>query len=196
MKRTHLNFIIDIIAFAGFVFLTTTGVLLHYLLPPGSGHFATLWGLDRHQWGTLHFWISVVFFSVLALHLVLHWRWLASLVAGRTPEGSGLRLGLGLVGVLTLIAFSIAPLIAPVEISSTKSDSLIPSSHPFENIEVRGSMTLLELEQTTGVPADYIIEKLNLPPSLSKDQRLGKLRRVYGFELAAVRKIIADYKKR
>ena len=195
MKRIHLNFIIDMIAFAGFVFLTTTGVILHYLLPPGSGHFSTLWGLGRHQWGTLHFWISVVFFSILALHLMLHWRWLVSLVSGRTREGSGLRLGLSLVAVLTLIAFSVAPLLAPVEISSTHSDSLIPSSHPFENIEVRGSMTLLELEQSTGVPADHIIEKLNLPISLSKDKKLGQLRRIYGFELAAVRKIIADYKK-
>lgn len=195
MKRTHLNFVIDVVAFAGFVFLTTTGVLLHYLLPPGSGHFSTLWGLDRHRWGTLHFWISVAFFGVLALHLLLHWRWLVNLIAGRAPEGSGLRLGLGLVGVLALLALASAPLIAPVQVSSTKSDSPIPSSHPFENFEVRGSMTLLEVEQTTGVPADHIIETLGLPPSLSKDEKLGKLRRIYGFELAAVRKAVADYKR-
>ncbi|MGR9117265.1 MAG: DUF4405 domain-containing protein [Gammaproteobacteria bacterium] len=194
MKRTQLNFVIDVIAFVGFVFLTTTGILLHYLLPPGSGHFAMLWGLDRHQWGTLHFWISVIFFSILALHLLLHWRWLANLIKGKTPEGSGLRLGLGAVGMLTLIAFAIAPLTTPVQIVSTKSDSLIPSSHPFENIEIRGSMTLIEVEQATGVPADHIIEKMGLPPSLSKDEKLGKLRRIYGFELAGVRKVVADYK--
>ncbi|MGR9044159.1 MAG: DUF4405 domain-containing protein [Gammaproteobacteria bacterium] len=195
MKQAQLNFVIDLIAFTGFVFLTTTGILLHYLLPPGSGHFSTLWGLDRHQWGTLHFWISVVFFSVLAFHLVLHWRWIISRISGRSPEGSGLRLGLGAVGVLALMALSIAPLIAPVEIASPPQNNLIPSSHPFETIEIRGSMTLLEVEQSTGVPAHLIIEKLNLPPSLSKDEKLGKLKRIYGFELTAVRKIVADYKK-
>ncbi len=195
MKRTHLHFLIDVVAFAGFVFLTTTGVLLHYLLPPGSGHFSTLWGLDRHQWGTLHFWVSVIFFSVLALHLVLHWRWLFNLAAGRSPEGSGFRLALGLVSALALIAFSVTPLISPVDIASTKSDIPIPSSHPFEDIEVRGTMTLLELEQTTGVSADYIIAKLNLPPSVPKNQKLGKLKRQYGFQLTTVRKIIAAYKK-
>ncbi len=60
MKAT-LNFIIDVIAFTGFLFLTTTGVLMRYLLPPGSGRFASLWGLNRHEWGTIHFWISVAF---------------------------------------------------------------------------------------------------------------------------------------
>lgn len=195
MKRTQLNFVIDIIAFTGFVFLTTTGILLHYLLPPGSGHMTRLWGLDRHQWGTLHFWISVIFFSTLATHLILHWRWLTGVIAGRKPEGSGLRLGLGLLAVLTLIAFSVAPLIAPVEISSTSGNTLIPSSHPFDNAEIKGSMTLYEIEQATGVPADHIIAALELPPSLSKNEKLGKLKRIYGFELATVRRIVTTYKK-
>ena len=38
MNRTTLNFVVDTAAFVGFVLLTTTGVLMHYLLPPGSGH--------------------------------------------------------------------------------------------------------------------------------------------------------------
>ena len=44
MKRTNLNLIIDAAGFAGFVFLTATGVLVRYVLPPGSGHHTTLWG--------------------------------------------------------------------------------------------------------------------------------------------------------
>ena len=76
MKRTTLNLIIDAIGFVGFVFLTATGVLVRYVLPPGSGHHTTLWGLDRHDWGGLHFWIAVGFFVVLALHLLFHWRWI------------------------------------------------------------------------------------------------------------------------
>ena len=39
MKRVKLNFIVDFVAFAGFVVLTTTGVLMRYTLPPGSGHY-------------------------------------------------------------------------------------------------------------------------------------------------------------
>ena len=36
MNRTTLNFVVDTAAFVGFVLLTTTGVLMHYLLPPGK----------------------------------------------------------------------------------------------------------------------------------------------------------------
>lgn len=54
MKRTHLNFIVDVVAFVGFVVLRTTGVLMRYILPPGSGRYSTIWGLDRHEWGGIN----------------------------------------------------------------------------------------------------------------------------------------------
>jgi hypothetical protein len=95
---------------------------MRYVLPPGSGHYSTIWGFDRHEWGGLHFWISVVFFSLLAVHLVLHWRWIASVVAGRPREGSGLRVGLGIIGLLALVAFSISPLITPMKKNAQKAN--------------------------------------------------------------------------
>jgi hypothetical protein len=59
MSRTSLNAAIDTIAYAGFVFLRTTGLMLRYQLPPGSGRLhgmgsgagaavrdiTTVWGL-------------------------------------------------------------------------------------------------------------------------------------------------------
>ena len=197
MKRTTLNFIIDATAFAGFVFLTTTGVLMRYVLPPGSGHYSTIWGFDRHEWGGLHFWISVVFFGLLAVHLVLHWRWIVSVVAGRPREGSGLRVGLGIVGLLALVAFSISPLITPVEKNAKKANgSGILSSHKYEDIQIRGSMTLIEVEKATGVPVNHIIETMKLPSSISGEERLGVLKRTYGFEINDVREVIRKYKNK
>ncbi|NVM25983.1 MAG: DUF4405 domain-containing protein [Desulfobacterales bacterium] len=197
MKRTILNFIIDAIAFVGFVFLTTTGVLMRYVLPPGSGHYSTIWGFDRHEWGGLHFWISVVFFSLLAVHLVLHWRWIVSVVTGRPREGSGLRVSLGIVGLLALVAFSISPLITPVEKNTKKaSGSSTLSRHKYEDVQIRGSMTLLEVEKTTGVPINHIIETLKLPRFVSGEERLGVLKRTYGFEINDVREVIHEYKNK
>jgi hypothetical protein len=115
MRRPTLNLCIDALAFAAFVFLTTTGVLLRYVLPPGSGHFTSLWGWDRHAWGTLHFWIAVGFLSLLGVHLILHGRWIASMVRGRPREGSAARLALGVVGVIALVALALAPLFSPIE---------------------------------------------------------------------------------
>ena len=196
MNRTQLNFVIDAAAFVAFVLLTTTGVLMRYLLPPGSGHYASIWGLDRHGWGGIHFWISLALFAVLASHLVLHWRWILRVVTGRPrTEGSGLRAGLGLVGLIAVVALAVAPLATPVQTSSTPAAGSSLSAHPYEDISVRGSMTLREVETATGVPAAYIISALKLPPSVSPDQNLGFLKRVYGFEINQVRQVIKDFRE-
>ena len=194
MKRTNLNFIIDVIAFVGFVMLTTTGVLMRYILPPGSGRYSTIWSFDRHQWGDLHFWISVVFFSILALHLVLHWHWIVCIVTGRPRVGSGFRVGLGIVGLTTVIALALSPLLTPVEKDFTSRKASFSSSHKYEGISITGSMTLKEIEETTGVPASYIIESLNLPESISTEEKLGRLKKKYGFEIRTVREIVYEYK--
>ena len=73
VKRTSVNFIVDVIAFSCFVYLAATGVLIRYVLPPGSGHFSTIWGLDRHEWGSVHFWTAIVLLCTIAVHLILHW---------------------------------------------------------------------------------------------------------------------------
>ena len=196
MKRINLNFIIDVAAFVGFVLLTTTGVLMRYILPPGSGRYSTIWSLDRHEWGGIHFWISVVFFSVLTLHLILHWRWIVNVVVGRPHEGSGVRTGLGMVGLVTVVALAISPLLAPVEKNSASNGASILSSHKYEGISIRGSMTLREVEETTTVPVTYIIEALKLPESISAEKKLGTLKRKYGVEISDVREVVKEYKNR
>ena len=195
MNRTKLNLIIDIVAFIGFVVLTTTGVLMRYILPPGSGHYSTIWSLDRHDWGGIHFWISVIFFLILALHLILHWRWIVSVITGRPREGSGFRLGLGIVGLVAVIALAISPLLTIVERSVNQKGSSLLSSHKFGDISIRGSMTLKEVEETTAVPSSHIIKSLNLPESTSVNEKLGQLKQEFGFEINDVREIIKNYKE-
>ncbi len=195
MKRSSLNLIIDIIAFTGFVVLTTTGVLMHYLLPPGSGHFSTIWGLDRHEWGGIHFWLAIVFFSILALHLLLHWRWLLSTITGRPKEGSGLRLGLGVVGLVTVIALSMAPLMAPIEKKTNSKKSSFLSGQNDQAVFIRGSMTLMDIEEKVGVPALYIADALKLPKSILLTKKLGILAQTHDFKMNEVRDIVKEYKQ-
>jgi hypothetical protein len=197
MNRTRANFLIDAIAFVAFILLTTTGVLMRYLLPPGSGHYSVIWGMDRHEWGGVHFWISVALFAVLALHLVLHSRWIVSVVTGRPrSESSGVRAGLGGIGLVTVIALGVAPLMTPVTKRTTAALTSSPlSAHKYEAIPIRGSMTLHEVEQATGVPASSIISALMLPPSTSPNERLGFLKRTYGFEINDVRELVKQYKE-
>ena len=186
MKRSNLNFIIDVITFIGFVLLTTTGILMRYILPPGSGQYSTIWGLDRHQWGGVHFWVSIAFFSILTVHLALHWRWIISVVKGQPKKNSGFRVALGIVGLLAILALSMAPILTPIERQSAPQKTSILSSHIYEGISIRGSMTFNDVEVSTGVPASYIISTLKLPDSISVKQ-LGTLKRKYGIEINAAK---------
>ena len=83
MRIPTRNFLVDALAFTVFVLLTASGVLMRYVLPPGSGRFTTVWGLDRHEWGSIHFWIAIGLLAALALHLFLHWRWIVYTIKGR-----------------------------------------------------------------------------------------------------------------
>lgn len=116
MSRTRLNLAVDALAFATFVLLTSTGVLMRWVLPPGSGHRTTVLGLDRHDWGGVHFWISMLFLGSLAVHVLVHWRWIATVVRGHPREGSGIRVALGIVGLLAVLAAAAAPFFAGVEV--------------------------------------------------------------------------------
>ena len=115
MKKPAFHLILDTAAFAAFVLLTSTGVLMRYVLPPGSGRRTTIWDLSRHDWGEIHFWISMVFLGLLAVHLLVHRRWIATVIQGRPREGSGLRIALGVVGLLAILAAAAAPFLADVE---------------------------------------------------------------------------------
>jgi len=196
MKRPNVNFAVDCLGFAGFVLLTATGVLMRYLLPPGSGHSTSIWTLDRHEWGSIHFWIAIAFLAVLAFHLFLHWRWITTLMSGRPREGSGARIALGTVGLAALLALAIAPFLSRVERAGGDLRTPPPHSSEVEGLEsIRGFMSLAEVQEATGVPADHIIEKLGLPPGVEHDERLGKLRTTYGFTVDDVRQIVQRYRQ-
>jgi hypothetical protein len=91
MKRGTLNFIIDLFSFVIFIGLITTGFIMKYILPPGSGgrgrmanggqggeHIKSLLSMGRHDWGDIHFYLAVVFVILLVLHLFLHFDWIKS----------------------------------------------------------------------------------------------------------------------
>jgi hypothetical protein len=195
MKRTTINLIIDSVGYVGFVFLTTTGILVRYVLPPGSGKRATLWSMNRHEWGDLHFWIAIAFFCVLALHLFLHWRWIVHMIRGKPREGSGVRFALGLVGILAILAIAITPFGSSVEQTGTSGSQREESSALTQESElVRGRMTLIEIEQKTGVPKAYLIQHLGMPKDVQLDEGVAKLGKSFGFDINDVRRIVREYK--
>jgi hypothetical protein len=108
MKRTALNLLIDALAALFFLGMIATGYVLRFPLPPGTNKSLSLWGLSRHQWGGVHFWISLGLLAVLLTHLALHWQWVVTVVGRQlrlatNPQGRHLR-----SGVISLLAIAAA----------------------------------------------------------------------------------------
>lgn len=81
MTRSKLNLVIDALLLLCIAAIAGIGLLIKYVLVPGYQRWEIygrnvslfLWGLDRHQWGTIHFIIGLVFLALLVLHIILHW---------------------------------------------------------------------------------------------------------------------------
>jgi len=90
MRQATVNYIVDAVAFLDLISLTATGVIMKWVLPPGSGgghgrgfrggrgpeDVKQLLGLGRHDWAEIHFILSLLFVFLMLIHLVLHWSWI------------------------------------------------------------------------------------------------------------------------
>jgi hypothetical protein len=109
MNKAVVNFTVDVLAFAAFVFLAASGCLIEFRLPAGSGHFLQIWGMDRHEWGQIHFWTAIVLVGALLIHLYLHWRWVVTMLKGNSHTATTVRMLLALVCFVVLLGVAVAP---------------------------------------------------------------------------------------
>ncbi|HKL67675.1 MAG TPA: DUF4405 domain-containing protein, partial [Bacteroidales bacterium] len=86
MKKTNLYLLIDVLMFLFLALMSGVGLLIKYILLPGSKRWdvygrnvdLTYLGMDRHQWGTVHLIIAILFIVALVLHIILHWKCLVN----------------------------------------------------------------------------------------------------------------------
>jgi hypothetical protein len=83
MKRNTINLWIDLLTFIVLFAKIWTGLLLHYVLPPGQGRGKSLelWGLNRHEYGTIHFYLAIAMITLVVIHVWLHWSWICNSLA-------------------------------------------------------------------------------------------------------------------
>ncbi len=109
--KARLNLIIDGVLLLLLLAMAGIGFLIKYVLLPGvqrnlrygSDVDLVFAGMDRHQWGTVHLIISLLFVSLVILHIILHWKLVVSLFRRMVP-GRGARIA---VVVLLLISFMV-----------------------------------------------------------------------------------------
>ena len=220
MSRTTLNAVIDAGAYVGLVALATTGLMLRYQMPPGSGGLhgmgsgegagsrpvTVVWGLSRHEWGSVHYWIALLLMGVLAVHLILHWKWILCVLHGKPHTGaSGSRFALGVAGLLLMSLLAAAPLLTPAQTTS-RSDRLEDSAandpsdlkgldeddEAGDGESIRGFMTLDEVSRVSRVPVSVILERLGLPSDTASSEQVGRLLRVHGMEMSKLRQAVRE----
>ncbi|MGV8091227.1 MAG: DUF4405 domain-containing protein [Mangrovibacterium sp.] len=126
--QSKLNLSIDIIMLLLLMPLAGIGFLIKYVLIPGIqrneryGGDVELefWGLTRHQWGSVHLIISIVFLVLLLIHIILHWKMIVCIFGRMVPNKTLRAMSATLIACIgfLLIAF---PLFVKPEIVTRES---------------------------------------------------------------------------
>ena len=204
MSKNKLHLLVDVLAYLCMVALASTGLALIYRLPHGSPRDGlTLLGLDRHGWGGVHWYLAVGLLSLVALHVVLHWKWVTNTVGALVRSRAARRAGAGAGGAVTLIVLGLVaaavvalPWLIAVERGEAGSGrGSEGQGHGAGGHAVRGQTTLAGAAQEAGVPVARLIAELKLPADTDPTERLGHLRQEHGFEMLDVRDAVGRLKE-
>jgi len=194
MKRSALNFIVDAIATAIMLGMIATGIIIRFALPPGSGSARALWQLTRHQWGDLHFWLSLAVVAIVVLHLTLHWTWVVSIVRGwivGSNQGAPSPRLRATAAVATMLIVCGAVLgfwwTAVRSVQPVGSFQTNAPEHRTENTGIRGNMSLAETATALGCSVEQVRQRLGLPVSVQESERLGQIARERGTTMQEMR---------
>lgn len=248
--KTIMNFWIDLISLLVMIGLLLTGGLIHYVLPPGTGQSHNLFGLGRHDFGQIHFYLALATVVLLGLHLFLHWSWFCCVLAKMLGRAAPLTKAQTAWGLCFLFGFAIllgwgylwaqgaveqtanarrdrihyvgkSPVHHPdtqdrmhevseahlAKESQSASKLNISPSEPSNRRQgtahelldncpagasINGRMTFREAARNCGVSVEKLRKQLALPRSVDPSERLGRLKRHYGFEIHDVRRLACE----
>jgi uncharacterized protein DUF4405 len=232
MKRSRINFIVDVLMFVTMMAAVGIGLLIEYVLIPGKqvplrfGSDVELFlsGLDRHQWGLIHLVVGLVLLVLLVIHIVLHWNWLLTVYRAIITSSRKRRVVTPLFILTGLLLASWFMLVSPElrsfergsgrgrSVSTTARgdssgqdaeavsvtleatvDTVVPACNDESMLDINGRYTVGVISKKFNVPMPYVLQKLGLPTGTSSTAKLGRLRRMHGFKMSDVEKIIRQY---
>ncbi len=238
-SKTKINFLIDAVMFLQMMAIAGIGFMIKYVLVPGFKRYdtygkdvdLTFWGLDRHEWGSIHLYISFSFLFLLILHIVLHWNMVVCIFKNMVLNHKT-RLIVVLAFLLLSIMFIIGPLFINPDVSNwqgnhhhghhhgnqamprnnnnttqhditettitpennNKNSSKMQKSQEnhhenLQSIEVYGYMTINEVAEKFNIEAAGICKKADIPEKYA-NEKLGRLKKMYGFRLSEIKSIV------
>lgn len=123
MKKSKLNLIIDALLLLCIAAIAGIGFLIKYVLVPGFQRWEiynrnvdlSYWGIDRHEWGSIHFTIALTFLVLLIIHIVLHWPVIINIYCKLIPN-SLVRRVIAVIIICLVILLVIFPLFVEPEV--------------------------------------------------------------------------------
>lgn len=210
MKKTDWQYLVDTLLFLCIVGIVFIGFLMGFVLPkgPAAPESAKYFlGLHRHQWGNIHFYLSIAFSALVVIHLIFSWKWIKS--KSRQIFNKGWRSILiltALASILVIFLFwAFYPRIPGAyddygiragakarQHNSTNEGLPVHEETIFLEdgtvaIVITGQTTLKQVEKATGIPAQDIAAALGLPEKISPNETFGRLRKQYPITIQGAR---------
>jgi hypothetical protein len=218
MKKSDWQYLVDTLLFICIIGIAFIGILMGLALPKGpqalesSKYFL---GLHRHQWGNIHFYLSIAFVCLVVIHLLLSWSW----IKGKARQIFHRRWKTMLIlttAVSLLVLFLFWAFYPKVPGAyedhgvgaGRKTKGEVFERNPFpqeekfyigegqETMVITGQMSLLDVEKATGIAARKIADELGLPADAPLDEHIGRLRKRHLFTMQDVRDVVSSLMKK
>ncbi len=121
MAKSKINLIIDALMLLCISAIGGIGLLIKFVLVPGYKRWEIYGenvellfrGLDRHDWGTIHFAVGLLFLFLLIVHIVLHWTVIVSVYCLLVPNRAARWAIAAALVCVTVFLFTFSYLVRP-----------------------------------------------------------------------------------
>jgi len=118
MNRSKSNFVIGAVMTTLISAVVGIGVMMKYVLLSGAAQWEkfgrnvklTFWGMDRHEWGSIHLLLGVALIVLVVIHIILHWGALVSIFR-QLVNSSVPRRAIALIFVLICLFLIVFPML-------------------------------------------------------------------------------------
>lgn len=141
MKKSTLNFTINALMLFCMCAIIGIGFLIKYTLVSGQEQMIkygnkiglTLFGIDRHQWGTIHLIIGYILIGLLLLHIILHWKVIISVYKKLSLKKPVIKF-ISIVFITICFLFIIIPFVANINGIKLKHITKVEKMHLHRNL--------------------------------------------------------------
>lgn len=121
MTKSKLNLLIEALLLLCLAGIAGIGILIKHVLVPGFqrleiyGRNVDLFflGLNRHEWGTIHYAVGWTFLALMVLHIVLHWTAIVGICRRLIPNRQARWIAAAALLALTVFLVIFSALVKP-----------------------------------------------------------------------------------